>query len=427
MPPPQKKPKATQPEKRVPPKDMKRPRSAYLIWKARPENKGTAAGELKERWKRLEFSGAPEKAAAEEAAKAEAQAIATRLMEWYVDTIAACEREADTAGLSHGEAAAAVERVTEWSSQMRAAKAKCFSFDTLYKLVLAPDYAKSPALYKRFEALETTAANALATAVAGRDALQADAAKHAAAALEQELLRTAEAARGITTAAETVVEAVVLTELTAALAAGSAWREEFDKPEHEHAGFSAAVSGAQAERSRLQSLVAADASARQAAKDDAALIKQLQSAPAAALRDHAVAHRRRQETIVLLEDETKSLRGQVAVLEEAARQSTVQSSHAANFLPSKIARALEGQLAYTGPRLKNHPGHVQYTCGGVSLAVFARAFGVAAGCTTANVSAVKLGVQSKRLRYGSVLALADPIAVRLNGDQLTASGSYMLF
>eukprot|EP00729_Bicosta_minor_P012797 gene12797-25582_t len=38
---------------------------------------------------------------------------------------------------------------------------------------------------------------------------------------------------------------------------------------HEHAGFSAAVSGAQAERSRLQSLVDADTSARQAAKDDA--------------------------------------------------------------------------------------------------------------------------------------------------------------
>ena len=44
---------------RVPPKDLKRPRSAYMIWKAKPENKDKAAGVLKIQWKEYSFRTLP--------------------------------------------------------------------------------------------------------------------------------------------------------------------------------------------------------------------------------------------------------------------------------------------------------------------------------------------------------------------------------
>lgn len=418
---PHKRPTAP-PPKRVPPMDLKRPRSAYLIWKAEPENKGKVPGVLKAQWKEYGFRQAKE--AAEEAATLEWRTMAIRLMEWYVDTVRACERETEEPCPSHAEAEARVSRVRQWTDQLRTTNKKCFTFDMLYKLDCPPDYPKYPALYNRFEAMEEAAARALAKAVAGRDSLQANAAGHAAAGLEQQLLRAVEASRGITSA-ET---AEAQTELTAALAAASTWRKDFPKPMH-HAGLSKAVNEGQAERSRLDSLVAADESARQATKDDDALIKQLlQAATAEELRDHAVAHRGGKESIALLEDENTSLRARIALLEEAALRSAVQNSHAANSLLSDIARAIEGQLVYTGPRLKKHAVPVSFSTSGVSSAVFAQAFGVAVGCISTSKHAIYLGVQNKGLRYGSVLALTGPVAVRLTpSGGLTATGSYKLF
>ena len=168
--------------------------------------------------------------------------MAVRLMEWYVDTVTACEREVEEPGCSsHEEAVARVSRVKEWTDQMRSTRDICFTFDMLYKLELTPDYPKYPVLYDRFDALDKTAARALAKAVAAKDSLQADAVRHAAARLEQRLLGAVEAARGITNAESAEAQA----ELTAALATASAWRKEFPKPV-QHAGFSTAVNEAQA-------------------------------------------------------------------------------------------------------------------------------------------------------------------------------------
>ena len=47
--------------------------------------------------------------------------------------------------------------------------------------------------------------------------------------------------------------------------------------------------------------------------------------------------------------------------------------------------------------------------------------------TGARTYALTLGIQSKGLRYGSVLALTGPVALSLEGDRLTASCAYKLF
>jgi hypothetical protein len=72
---------------------------------------------------------------------------------------------------------------------------------------------------------------------------------------------------------------------------------------------------------------------------------------------------------------------------------------------------------------------VGYSCSGVSPAIFAQAFGLPPGssCSNTTISALKLGIQNKGLRYGSVLALSGPVALSLKGDRLTASGAYKLF
>ena len=95
---------------------------------------------------------------------------------------------------------------------------------------------------------------------------------------------------------------------------------------------------------------------------------------------------------------------------------------------------------------------MQYSCGGVSQEVFSAAFGV--GPTTkygarpnasrfsghakgahrkrsfvaaaASVDGDTLGVRGKTLRYGSDMSLTGMVNVRLSGEQLTASASYMI-
>ena len=54
---------------------------------------------------------------------------------------------------------------------------------------------------------------------------------------------------------------------------------------------------------------------------------------------------------------------------------------------------------------------VGYSCSGVSPAIFAQAFGLPPGssCSNTTISALKLGIQNKGLRYGSVLALSGPV------------------
>ena len=416
---------------RVPPKDLKRPRSAYMIWKAKPENKDKAAGVLKIQWK--EYSFRTQREAAEEEAKEEARAMASRLMEWFVDSIAACEREAaalEPGSSSREQAAASVSCIQEWCEQMRSTRGRCFTFDLLYKLE-TPEYPQYPALYNRFNSLEERSKHALEKARASLKSLEADSAGRAAAGLEARLLRVVETARSCSAdplSLNTAGFRQTQEELTAALAAAAAWRAEFPKP-IDHAGLNTAVGEARAERSRLESLVAADEAMHKARSDDFALVKQLQGAGAEELQAFATAHRERQESIVLLEDANKSLRQRVALLEQEGARSAVRNGHAATILLGSIASALESQLVYTGPRLKKHAVPVGYSCSGVSPAIFAQAFGLPPGssCSNTTISALKLGIQNKGLRYGSVLALSGPVALSLKGDRLTASGAYKLF
>lgn len=156
------------------------------------------------------------------------------------------------------------------------------------------------------------------------------------------------------------------------------------------------------------------------------LVEKLQGASEEVLVQHAREHRVAQEKaekLVRVQAKLDAILREKQMEDDQKRIDEERELSNASSIKNEITRALEKQMVYTNANLKYSSKNISYRRGGVSVAVFAKAFGVPEGTKKATIPSYEVG--RKSLRYGACLACSD-VSVKLIGEELSATARYSL-